>query len=269
VRVGARFDDYDQELKNRRNNTVSKYSTTEVSPQFGVVYKLTDAVSVYAAYGENFRPLSGATSENDLEPNESTSKEVGINFVLNDGAIQGNLALFDVEQSNISTVDDAFNATAIGKAGSQGVELDLYGNLTDTLSLWFSYAYVDAETENDFNDPNFGTVVPEGSDLLNIPDHQLSMQLVKQTQLAGKNLQLIGGLLHVGERNGFFSDQSFKLPSYTTVRVAATYQVSPSLALQAEINNVFDKEYYTNSFADVWVQPGAPRNGSVSAVYKF
>ncbi len=269
IRIGARFDDYEQKLNNRRSNRISKYSETQLSPQFGVVYKASDSVSLYAAYGENFRPLSGATDENGLEPNQSKSTEVGINFTLNDGALEGTFAIFDVEQSNISTVDADFNATAIGEAGSQGVEFDLKGNVTDSLSVWLSYAYVDAETENAFNDPNFGTEVPAGSDLLNIPEQQLSLRLAQQIQLAGKPMSLIGGLLYVDERNGFFSKQDFKLPSYTTVQIAANYEISDSLELRAEVNNVFDEEYYTNSFADVWVQPGTPRNFRVSAAFKF
>ncbi len=269
IRLGARVDDYKQKLTNRRSNTTSRFSETQISPQFGVVYKATDSLSIYAAYGENFRPLSGATNENGLDPNESTSMELGVNFSLNDGTLGGNLAIFHIEQSNISSVGSGFDPTAIGEAESRGVELDLYGNITDTLSLWFSYTYLDAETKNDFNDPNFGTTVPAGSDLLNIPDDQLSVQLVKRTQLAGRNLDLIGGLIYVGERNGFFSDQSFKLPSYTTVQLAANYEVSDALELRAEVRNLFDEEYYTNSFADVWVQPGTPRSAYVSAAYRF
>lgn len=269
IRLGARFDDYKQELKNRRSNSSSKYSETQVSPQFGVVYHVSDALAFYAVYGENFRPLSGATDENGLEPNESKSTEVGINFTLNDGALEGTLAIFDIEQSNISTVDADFGATAIGEAESQGIELDLRGNITDTLSIWVSYAFIDAKTKNEFNDRDFGSVVPAGSDLLNIPEQQLSLQLVQQTQLAGKALQLIGGLIYVDDRNGFFSDQDFRLPSYTTVQIAANYDVSKSLVLRAEINNLFDEEYYTNSYADVWVQPGTPFNTRLSATFRF
>lgn len=269
VRLGARFDDYEQELLNRRNGSVSNYSKKEVSPQLGVVYKATDSASIYAVYGENFRPLSGATNENGLDPNQSKSTEIGINFTLNDGAIEGTFAIFDVKQSNISTVDSDWNATAIGEAGSQGFELDLYGEITDNLNLWLSYSHINAETKNAFNDSNFGTVVPAGSNLLNIPKNQLSLQLVQKTQLAGKELSLIGGLIYVDERNGFFSKQDFNLPSYTTVRVAANYQLSEMLEIRAEINNLLDKEYYTNSFADVWVQPGAPRNANLSATLRF
>lgn len=271
VRLGARFDDYEQEMNDRRRGRVSNFSESQISPQFGLVYKLTDAISLYGAYGENFRPLSGANGENGLNPNTSKSKEIGVNFTLNDGALWGNLAFFDLEQSNISSVVDpnSFDPSAIGEASSQGIEFDLYGYLTDSLHLWFSYAYVDAKTENAFFDPNFGAEIPPGSDLLNIPENQLSLQLVKKTQLAGKQLDLIGGLLYVDERNGFFSDQTFKLPSYTIVNLAANYEISKSFEIRAEINNVFDKEYYTNSFADVWVQPGTPLSGFLTATFKF
>lgn len=274
LRIGARFDDYQQELENRRvaignSGRVSKYTESRVSPQFGIVYKATDAFSLYTVYGENFRPLSGATDSNGLDPNTSTSSEAGIKFALNDGAIEGSLAVFDVEQSNIATAILGGNPTALGAAQSHGVEFDLNGNLTDTLSLWLSYAYVDAETKNAFKEPNFDIAVPAGAKLINIPKNQWNIQLVKKMQLAGKDFNLIGALLHVDERNGFFSDQNFMLPSYTTVRMASSYQISTSIELRAEINNLFNEEYYTNSFADVWVQPAAPRNARVSASFRF
>lgn len=270
VRVGARFDDYDQELINRRSDSVREYSETKVSPQLGVVLKAADTLSFYAVYGENFRPLSSATDENGLDPNFSESTEIGMNFSLNDGALQGNVAIFDLDQSNIATFTADFSEqTAIGGAGSQGFEFDLTGELTDSLNLLLSYAYVDTETKNDFTSAVTFTFIPAGSQLLNVPENQLSAQLVKQTQLAGKNLELIGGLLYVDDRSGEFGDATFRLPSYTTARIAANYEVSDAIELSAEVNNLFDEEHYTNSYADVWVQPGNPRNFRVSASFRF
>ncbi|MDJ0655380.1 MAG: TonB-dependent siderophore receptor [Xanthomonadales bacterium] len=269
IRIGARFDDYEQELVNRRSNRTSNYSETQVSPQFGLVYKATDALSFYAAYGENFRPLSGATDENGLDPNIAESTEVGVKFALNDGALVGNLAIFDLEHSNIATFDANFEPTAIGEASSQGFEFDLTGQLTDSLSLWMSYAYVDAQTENDFTDfISFG-FIPAGSDLLNVAENQFSLQLAQQTELAGRDLTLIGGLTYVDDRSGEFGDPTFRLPSYTTVRIAGDYEISDSLDIRLEVHNLFDEEYYTNSYADVWVQPGTPRSYRVSANFRF
>ncbi|MEM6512708.1 MAG: TonB-dependent siderophore receptor [Pseudomonadota bacterium] len=269
IRIGARFDDYEQSLNNRRFSTQSQYSETQVSPQFGIVYQATDALSLYAVYGENFRPLSGATDDNGLEPNLSESTEIGIKFALNDGDLTGVFAIFDLEQSNIATFDADFNPTAIGAAGSQGFELDVTGKLTDTLSLWFSYAYVDAETKNDYTDFISFNFIPAGSDLLNVAEHQMSVQLTQRTELRGRDLTVIGGMIYVDDRSGEFGNPTFRLPSYTTFRLAANYDVSDTFGLRVEANNLFDEEYYTNSFASVWVQPGIPRHFRVTADFRF
>ena len=42
-----------------------------------------------------------------------------------------------------------------------------------------------------------------------------------------------------------------------------------NLLVRAEADNLFDKEHYTNSFPEVWVEPGAPRRFRVSATYRF
>ncbi|MGB1303964.1 TonB-dependent siderophore receptor [Pseudoalteromonas marina] len=271
IRIGARFDDYEQRLNNRLANTKTKQTQSRVSPQFGVVYEASDYVSVYGAYGENFRPLSGADANGDgFEPNQSSSAEVGVKFTLNDGALFGTVAVFKVEQDNMLVVDDAtaFTYAAIGEAQSKGIEIDLTGELTDTLEVWASYAYVDATIENSFFDANFGYTVEAGASLLNVPEQQLSLQLVQSTALYGKAIKFGGGLLHVGKRNGFFGTD-FELPSYTTARVFVNYDVTNEIGIAAEVNNLFDETYYTNSFADAWVQPGTPRNVKFSASYKF
>jgi iron complex outermembrane receptor protein len=75
-------------------------------------------------------------------------------------------------------------------------------------------------------------------------------------------------LLYVDERLGQTATD-FYLPSYTTVRAFAQIEPVENLVVRAEVDNLFDKEHYTNSFADVWVEPGAPRRFRVSASYRF
>ncbi|WP_444995348.1 TonB-dependent siderophore receptor [Aliikangiella sp. IMCC44359] len=271
IRVGVRYDDYKQELNNRRADSITAQTESRLSPQFGLVYGLYDSLSMYAAYGENFRPLSSNDAEgNGFEPNQSTSMEVGVKFTLDDGDLFGTVALFKVEQENILVVDNPaeFTSAAIGEASSQGIEFDLSGKLSEELELWASYTYVDAQTENTFFDTNFGFTVDAGSPLLNIPEHQLNLQLVKSTELTGKPFEYGGGILYVSERNGFFGTD-FELPSYTTTRVFANYEFDDSLSLRLEIDNLFDKTYYVNSFADAWIQPGTPRSFRVSVNYRF
>jgi iron complex outermembrane recepter protein len=269
LRLGARFDDYRQTLLNRAINQTSSQKEARTSPQLGVVYRAGDALSLYATYGENFRPLSGADAQgNGFEPNQSTSVEAGAKFSL--GGIDGTVAVFQVQQKNILVAADASAATqlAIGKARSQGLEIDLQGEITKDLSLWASYAYVDAKTSNTFNDPNFGVAVPAGSRLLNVPKHTLSLQLVNSMAVAGRGLQFGGGLVHVGQRSGEFTT-NFKLPAYTVARAFAAYGLTKSTTLRLDVDNLFNETYYTNSFSALWVQPGTPRSARVSAAFKF
>lgn len=271
IRLGVRYDDYQQTLNNRLAESTVEQTENRLSPQLGVVYKVSDSMSLYAAYGENFRPLSGSDANgNGFDPNQSKSLEAGIKFALNDGALVGTAAIFNVKQDNLLVVDDpvAFTSAAIGEAESQGLELDVSGSLAEGLNLWASYAYVDAETKNTFFDANFGRSVPAGSRLLNIPEHQLSLQLVKEMAVMDKPLSVGGGLLYVSERNGYFG-VDFDLPDYTVARAFASYSVSDAVELRLDVDNLFDETYYTNSFADVWVQPGTPVNARVSAAIRF
>lgn len=271
VRFGGRFDDYQQRLVNRASGSASTLKETRFSPQLGVVLQATDSLSLYASYGENFRPLSGSDAlGNGFDPNQSTSMEAGVKWLALDGALETTFTVFRVKQENILVVDDpsAFTLAAVGEARSQGVELDVRGEIGTGTSLWASYAYVDAQTSNAFNDPNFGRLIPSGSRLLNVPEHTLSLQLAQRLQLAGRNLQVGGGLLYVGERLGYFGTD-FELPDYTLVRAFVAYDLSEAIEVRAEIDNLFDEEYYSNSFSELWVQPGIPLSWRLSAEFRF
>lgn len=269
LRLGARFDDYQQTLEDRATNRVTKQKDTRVSPQLGLVVRAAEALSLYATYGQNFRPLSGADAQgNPFKPNQSSAVEAGAKFTL--GGIEGTVAVFQVKQKNILVADDpsALTLAAIGKASSQGLEVDLQGEITAGLSLWASYAYVDAKTTNTFNDANFGVAVPAGTPLLNVPKHSLSLQLVQSMAVAGRGLQLGGGFVHVGQRSGEFTT-GFKLPGYTVARAFAAYELTKAATLRLDVDNLFNETYYTNSFSPLWVQPGTPRSARVSASFKF
>ncbi|MCA3028282.1 MAG: TonB-dependent siderophore receptor [Rhodocyclaceae bacterium] len=269
LRVGARYDDYKQTLNNRANGQVLTQKETRVSPQLGLVFRADPSLSLYATYGENFRPLSGVDARgNGFTPNQSTALEAGAKFSV--GGIDGTVALFQVRQKNILVADDpsALTLAAIGQAKSRGIEIDLQGEIANGYSIWASYAYVDAKTTNTFNDANFGVPVPAGTPLLNVPKQSLSLQLVKSMTLAGRGLQLGGGVVHVGKRSGEFTT-NFKLPAYTLARAFAAYEVTKTTTLRLDVDNIFDETYYTNSFSTLWVQPGTPRSVRLSATFKF
>ena len=271
VRLGARFDDYEQTLEDRAARRTVRQTESRVEPQFGAVFKATDRLSWYAGYGRNFRPLSGADfAGRPFEPNTSTSIETGLSFESADGAWSGTAGIFRTMQDNIRVADpvNAGFSRAGGEAESRGVEVDLQGRLDSGLGVWFSYAYIDAEVSGDVLDPNFALPVRAGSPLINIPEHSLSLQVTQELQLAGRPLTFGGGAMFVDDRLGE-TGTTFELPSYTIVRVFATYDLTSAFSLRADIDNLTDETYYTNSFSRLWVQPGAPRNIRVSAMLRF
>lgn len=272
LRVGGRYDDYDQRLTDRAAaGRVTRSGESRFSPQVGAVWRATPELSVYATYGENFRPLSGADfAGNAFDPNQSESLEAGIKYAAANGRLTATASVFSIQQGNILVADpvNAGFTIAGGEAQSQGFEFDLQGEIAPGLDLWVSYAYVDAEVEDDVADPDFGKLIEAGDPLLNIPEHTLNVQLAYSTQIAGREARFGGGVLHVSERLGEVGTD-FELPDYTLARVFAEAELTEGVRLRLDIDNLFDTTWYSNSFSQLWVQPGTPRNARVTASFGF
>lgn len=271
VRLGLRFDDFEQEVVNRASGSVAEQSDSRVSPQAGVVWAFSDALTFYGAYGQGFRALSGAdVAGTPFAPNTTTSYEAGLKFDLAGGILQGTGAVFRVDQENILVADpdNPGFSLAAGEARSQGVELDLTASFGTGTDIWFSYAFVDAEVTNDVLDPNFALEIQAGDRLLNVPQHTMNLQVSQALTLRGLPLSFGGGVLYVGDRLGEVATD-FELPEYTVARLFAAAELGAGVEVRAEIDNLFDRDYYVNSFAALWVQPGVPLNARISATWRF
>lgn len=271
IRLGGRFDDITVESLNRANNAAASRSYNRFSPQAGIVYAASPAVSFYAAYGEGFRANLGATAAGTLfDPETSTSAEVGAKFGLFEDKLQGTVSLFTLSKSNVLAADPANPGFSlpIGSARSRGLEVDINGKLPGDIDLWFSYAYVDAEARENVVDLNFGLPIRKGDRLINVPKHTLSLQASRAFAIGDTRLTLGGGVQHVGARLGETAT-TFTLPDYTLVRLFAAWKIQQNVEIFADVTNLFNTTYYTNSFAQLWVQPGTPRAASVALRLSF
>ena len=282
IRVGGRFDDFEQDLTNLRADPVNTTTSedTRFSPQFGAVYLLNDNLSLYASYGEGFRQQTGSDFlGNQFEPNITESAEIGLKIDLSNASSDttGTITLtaFQVDQSNILVNDDrpeavaaGFFSASAGEAQSQGIELDANLSLANNINFWFSYAYTDAEFTTSNPDADFGAQIEVGDPLINSPEHQLNIQASKALNIANMNAEIGAGLQYTDERLGWTAFDFF-LPSYTTARVFGEVKPSERFTLRLDVDNLFDETFYTNSFADVWVEPGAPRRYRLTAKYSF
>jgi iron complex outermembrane recepter protein len=270
VRVGLRYDNFSQRTDNRLSNRSTRQSDSRVSPQLGVVYSVSNQLSVYGTYGEGFRANSGADfSGNPFAANKSNSVEGGLKFALMDGNLQGNVAIFRQDQENMLS-GDAVNpgfSVAIGEARSRGLEFDLAGQVAN-YNLHFSYAYIDAVATKEALDYNFGLQISAGDRLINVPQHSLSALLSRELQFDGRPVTFGGGVVYVGDRPGETAT-NFTLPAYAVWRGFAAYELFSNVKFRAELDNALNKKYYPNSFSPLWVQPGTPRRARISAEVTF
>jgi iron complex outermembrane receptor protein len=265
VRVGGRYDRVRLETDNRLSGVDSRRTRSRFSPQAGVVYKLNDPLTAYAAYGQGFRANVGTdVSGTIFDPESSESLEAGLKLTLLGGALNGTLAAFQLTKSNVLATDpDAPGySLAIGKARSRGVEFDLSGRLPGGVDLLVSYAYVDAEARSTMVDPNTSFQVRPGDPLVNIPRHNLNMQAARTFSIGDREAQIGAGMQYVGKRRGE-TGSTFTLPAHTLFRVFGKLDLIDNVELFGSVTNLFDAHWYANSYSPLWVQPGAPRTATV------
>jgi len=220
-----------------------------------------------ASLAENFHRL--AMNPADEAQAFAALIEGGANSSLLDGKLTGTLAVFQMDKTNVlatDTVNIGF-LVAIGKVRSRGAEVDLTGRLPGNLELRLSYAYVDAEARSAVIDPN-SVQIASGDSLLTIPRRTVNVQLARDMAIGAVTGRIGIGLQHVGTRLGE-TGTAFMLPSHTLVRLFARANLTKNIEVFGEVQNLFNRRWFANSYSTLWLQPGAPRAASIGVRTRF
>lgn len=271
VMGGLRYDAFDVFAgKGRPFVTNTDSSDGKLMPRAGVVYKLTPYVSLYSSYTESFKPNSSIASQiGSLPPEQGKAWEVGSKVELPNG-VTGTLALFDITKRNVMVselVDGETVTRTAGRVRSQGVELDVAGNITDSLSMIGSYAYTDARVVDDPDN--------KGKEMTNVARHTASLFLTQDLGspglYSGDNVRIGTGARYVGRRPGDAAN-SFSLDNYTVADAFAAYTMPVQgyrVKWQLNVKNLFDKTYYPSSGGNLRVAVGEPREVVLRASVDF
>ncbi|WP_051516980.1 TonB-dependent siderophore receptor [Herbaspirillum sp. RV1423] len=257
---GLRWENYQQLSGVGRPFVVADNSHGQVwLPQFGLVYKLSQALSLYGNFSKSFVPNVSSSALQPLAPERGRVYETGLKFELQPG-ITGTLAVYQIDKSNVAvTVGEI--TTTIGKARSRGAELDIAGQISRNWSVIGNYAYTDAVNQ-DGNVP-----------LANVPRHSGGLFAVYKTTLpytAGQ-WRFGGGERFVGNRPGDTTN-SFTLPGYAVTDAFAAYETKIDripTKIQLNVKNLFNKTYYPSSSSNLIVAVGDPRTVTLSTTFSF
>jgi iron complex outermembrane receptor protein len=245
VLLGGRFDLIDRKYEDFISDTESSGTDSAFSPRVGIVYQPIPAISLYASYTSSFTPPGGSYFfgvDSSFKPERGKQYEVGVKADLNN-RLSATLALFDLTRTNVTTEDpDRPNfSIQIGEQNSQGIELNLAGEILPGWSIFAGYAYIDARVTKD------NTLTP-GSRLSNSANH--SFNLWTSYEIQDGRLQGLGagvGLFYVGDRVDF--NNTYTVPGYFRTDASIFYKRD---RFRAALNfkNLFDIEYFESSLGN-------------------
>lgn len=281
--LGLRNENYRSESTDIKN----PYTATQNVwlPRAGLTYLINDKVNYFASYSQGYVPVSANFianykdygSDTPFKSETSFQVETGFKTGFLNNQLQADLAFFRIERRNMLIATGQVNASGYseyrqsGKVLSQGVELDIRGQLNKELQLMANYTY------NNTNVLESAIPSEKGQELPGAPKNTGSIWMKYVfSQYAVRGLGFGLGTYFVDQRrlndptgkDAEGNDEWSYLPGYTTVNAAVYYHVN-KLKLGLNINNVFDKYYFLGGFDYTRVFAGAPRNVMFSLGYTF
>jgi len=243
-------------------------------PYVGALYDVTPNHRVYASFTKIFQPQNLRDRNLDLlDPLDGKAYEIGLKSAFFGDALQTSVALFRIEQDNVGQADVVIippgggtpQQTYVAAEGvtSQGFELEVTGQPLPGWNVNFGYSQFKVEDEA-------GT--PANTD-----QPRKLLKLFTTYDLAGTidGLTIGGG---VNYRSKAYSTGTnpvtsnpfrFQQDAYTLVNLMARYTVNDALSFQANIDNLFDKTFYSQLGFFSQYRYGDPRRATVSASYRF
>lgn len=220
------------------SNTVNN---SRFSPRAGIVYQPWEWLSFFGNYVQSLGAANTAfdATGNTLAPQIGEQFEGGFKTSLFDGRLNSNVAYYHLTKSNLSLqVPGQPFSIAVGEARSQGMEVDVSGQITNGLSLIMTYAYTDAEVTKGAN---------QGNRLWNVPKQSGSLWArydIQNESLRG--LSVGAGIYAQGRRPGD-PENTFYLPSQARVDAMVRYQpkfMNSRLSLQLNAYNLANSTLY-------------------------
>lgn len=267
--VGSRIANY------QVTGTSDTQESGKVVPYAGLTYDLNDHFTAYTSYTEIFQPQTQYRDRTRamLEPNEGKNYELGLKGEFFGGRLNTSIAYFEVHEENRPVADTLWNSqpgvdySYVGtKTKTKGYEAEISGELTPGWQLQAGYTHKIAR-----NDDKQKVATWEPQDQLSFyTTYKFKGDLDRLTLGGGARWQSAGWqTVNNWGYPGGGRHEKFTQDPYWLVDLMARYQLTDNLSATVNINNLFDKNYYTNiGFYDS-AYPGDPRNFMLTTRWDF
>jgi catecholate siderophore receptor len=286
---------------------------TLLSYRVGAVFKPTARTSIYAAFGNAKTPSSatvrlgcgvlsapGAADPCAVKPETAKNYEIGVKADVR--GVQLTAAAFRNERSNFRTPsNDPAQPAALqvldGRSRVDGIALGATGSPIPGLTIFANYTYLDGKVLQSVSDFCLANPSVACANTAAVPDPQKDQRLLQTPKHSGSlfasykfpfGLELGYGLTYQGR----FALNNRVAPTvaatnlvqyysddYLTQRALVSYTLREGVTVQLNVQNLFDRKYYTNIRNNVstttgaitggWALPGERRSAVLSLFYSF
>ena len=250
--AGTRFDRFDVSSTQAGAPDLNNISNL-FSYQLGLVFKPVQTVSLYASYGTSANPpgansgLGGGTDQitatnQNLSPERSRNIEVGAKWDVLDRRLSLTSALFQTDKTNARDSDGLGGMVNAGSQRVRGAELGFAGNLTNQWRVFGGYSYLDAIT----TDAGPANPTASGLPMVMVPKHNFVLWTYYDVL---PKLSIGGGATFSSLTYASVTATTRKwTPGYARFDAVATYRLDKTMDLQLNLQNIFDKKYYSSAY---------------------
>ncbi len=270
INIAGRFDDYNRQRHRTFEidpNTITGVQTrhqTAYTYRAGIVYAPISNHQLYFNSSTSFTPVIDIPPNGaELKPRTGRGYEAGYRWQGWNGRVQTNLAVYHIEQNNLTFADSLVSVIQAGSQISKGVDLDINADLGHNARLLVNYGYTMPKFK-DFIDPDAGEDFSG-----NLPRfaqrHALNIWLNKVWR---SGFTASAGMRYMGP---MFTNNAntIRLGGWSTFGGAVGYRRGTwEYALNAE-NLLNRQRYFMGSDYQNQVYPGAPINVFATVRMRF
>lgn len=245
----------------------SEYEKGAVTPMVGLVVKPWQHVSLYANYIEGLQqgptaPVIAVNSGEVFAPFKSKGYEAGVKVDF--GRVMTTLAAFQMTQPN-AFINPATNVFGVdGEQRNRGVELSVFGEVTDGIRVLGGTSYIDAEltkTQGGVNQGNKAAVAPFQLTLYGEWDLPFLKALTVTSRVTHASSQFVN------------LANTLKIREWTQWDLGARYRFERAngkpITIRAFLENVLDNNAWYGGFQPGQVIIRDPRTFLLSATFDF